>query len=180
MCSARSRETDEPYVKLIAAEQSRLFSFIYATIPNVEETNDILQDVNVILWRKADSFEAGTNFGAWARKIAHYQVLANCRNRRRDRHVFVFDDELLDQLLEETGERMDVVDERLNALTKCMAALSSEDHALISNRYAKNQSVADIARSIGRSATRVSNMMFIIRRRLFECIERTVGREQHP
>ena len=177
MCSERSRESDEPYVQLITDEQSRLFSLIYATISNVEETRDVLQEVNLVLWRKADSYREGTNFGAWARTIAHYQILAYCKKRRRDRHVF--DDVLIGQLVED-AECMNVSDERTDALAKCRETLADKDRDMIRDRYASNQAVAAIAQRIDRSANHVANKLFNIRHRLFECIERTVARENQP
>ena len=177
MCSARNRDADGPYVQLITEEQSRLFSLIYAIIPNVEETRDVLQEVNLVLWQKGDSYQEGTNFGAWARTIAHYQILAHCQKRHRDRHVF--DDELIGRLIDKSG-CMDVADERTDALVKCLEALPDMDRNMIRDRYANNQAVTTIAQHIGRTANHVGIMMFNIRHRLFECIERTVARENQP
>ncbi len=178
MCRMRNRETDEPYVQLMTAEQSRLFGFIYTLIPNAEEAKDVLQDVNLILWRKADAYQEGTNFGAWSRTIARYQALAYCKKRHRDR--LVFDDELIERIAEATERRRPAFDERTNALEKCLETLTDQDRELIRDRYGDDQTLAVIAQRLGRSASRVSNIMFNIRSRLFECIERTVGEEQQP
>ena len=175
MGSMRSRESDEAYVQLITAEQRRLYGFILMLIADAEKAKDVLQEVNLVLWRKADSYQEGTNFGAWARKIARYQALAHCQSQRRDRHVF--DDALIDQLAEGAEHRIDLVGVRTNALHVCLEKLTDQDRDLLRDRYGHDQTLAVIAQRLGRSASRVSNIMYKIRRQLFECIERTVGTE---
>ena len=47
-----------------------------SVLPNRTDVDDLLQETNLVLWREFESFEIGTNFTAWAYRIAHNQVLA--------------------------------------------------------------------------------------------------------
>ena len=75
---------------------------------------------------------------------------------------------------------MSGADERTDALAKCLETLTDDDREMIRDRYTHNRTVAKIAQHIGRSANQVTNKMYSIRKRLFECIERTVAKENQP
>ena len=47
------------------------------------DADDVLQDVNRIPWEKADEYEAGTNFAAWANRVAYFQVLTLRQQKAR-------------------------------------------------------------------------------------------------
>jgi len=92
-------EHDEQIVQLIAGSQDRLFAYVLTLVPDRTVARDILQEANLVLWRRRESFAPGTSFAAWAYKIAFMQVLAHRRDLGRDRHVF-FSEELMGQLAE--------------------------------------------------------------------------------
>ena len=39
------------------------------------DAEDVLQEANLVLWRKFDQYQEGTNFFAWACQIIRYEVL---------------------------------------------------------------------------------------------------------
>ncbi|HVJ69575.1 MAG TPA: sigma factor, partial [Caulifigura sp.] len=66
----------EELVSLITWHQRRLFAYIMSLVRSPNDAEDILQEVNVVLWRKRDDFHAGTDFLAWAFRISRTQVMA--------------------------------------------------------------------------------------------------------
>jgi DNA-directed RNA polymerase specialized sigma24 family protein len=50
---------------------------------DLHDARDVLLETNLVLWQKIGEFEPGSNFGAWARKIAYFQALAFLRDRKR-------------------------------------------------------------------------------------------------
>ncbi len=66
----------EPFVRLMTEHQGRLFAYVYSLLGNPDAANDVLQEVNVVLWRDSKEFRPGTNFKAWSFRIAHFQVMA--------------------------------------------------------------------------------------------------------
>ena len=56
----------EEFIKLFTKYQRRVFLFILSQVPNPVDAEEIHQEANVIIWRKFDRFELGTNFLAWA------------------------------------------------------------------------------------------------------------------
>ena len=64
------------FVRLLTGQQRQLYLYIIALLPNPTDVDDVLQATNMVLWSKADEFEPGSDFGAWARRVAHFEVLA--------------------------------------------------------------------------------------------------------
>ncbi|MCE9556371.1 MAG: RNA polymerase subunit sigma-70, partial [Planctomycetes bacterium] len=52
----------ELFVRELTASQPRLRAFIFSLLPNRDAALDVLQDTNVVLWRKAATFEEGSSF----------------------------------------------------------------------------------------------------------------------
>lgn len=76
---------DEAFVQLLTAEQLRLLHYIAKLLGDPNEAQNVLQETNLVLWRKSGEFQAGTNFSAWAHNVAYWQVRAFVRDRQRDR-----------------------------------------------------------------------------------------------
>ena len=62
-------------MSLVPQGQGRLYQYIRTLPPRDQVVDDVIQETLLVLWRKFDAFEEGTNFDAWAAKIAYYEVL---------------------------------------------------------------------------------------------------------
>src|SRR5439155_15358209 len=99
MGSTTGMDSDERtarFVQLLTDHQRGLFAYVVSLLGDINESQNVLQETNMVLWKRSADFLEGTDFRAWARKIAYYQALAYLRLKKRDRHVF--DAELLHQL----------------------------------------------------------------------------------
>jgi RNA polymerase sigma-70 factor (ECF subfamily) len=165
---------EEQFIREFTDRQGRLYGLILSMIPDPERARDVLQETNVVIWRKRHEFTPGTNFGAWCARIACYQVAAYREKLGRDRHVF--DDDLIAALSEESIEQFCSDDDRAQALDSCLQQLSRQERNLIESRYARGNSIADAAaiaqKSLG--ATRV--LLFRIRQILLECVQNKMAR----
>ena len=61
-------EREEQIVQQIAACQDQLFAYILTLVPHRDVARDILQETNLVLWRRREEFVPGTSFVAWASK----------------------------------------------------------------------------------------------------------------
>ena len=120
----------------LAAHQPALTAFLRALLPVGEDPRDVLQEVNITLWKKKSQFSPGTNFKAWAFKVARYHVLNHLRTLRR-RHEVALDGETLDRLSDLAEERIgpDALESRREALRQCLAKLPESRRELIRVRY---------------------------------------------
>lgn len=159
---------DKEFVYQLTDWQNRLFGYLVTLLGNVHAAHDVLQETNLVLWRKIGEFESGTDFGAWARKCAYFQALAFLRDRRRDQHLF--DDDLLQQLAEEENSTTDE-DERELALRSCLAQLPDRQRELISQRYREGNSIKQLAQNFGKKESALKMNLMRIRQALLTCIE---------
>ena len=61
----RDPEQVNAFIRLFTANEPRLRGFAMSLIPNRADAEDVLQQANLILWRKFGQFQIGTNFFAW-------------------------------------------------------------------------------------------------------------------
>jgi RNA polymerase sigma-70 factor (ECF subfamily) len=160
---------DKEFVYQLTDWQNRLFGYLFTLLGNLHDARDVLQGTNLVLWRKVDDFEPGTDFGAWARKCAYYQALAFLRDRQRDRHLF--DDDLLALFAGEEPNSAHDDDERRLALRDCLARLPDRQRQLISLRYREEIPVRQLATDFGKKESAMKMALMRIREALQSCIE---------
>ena len=168
----------EEFIKLFTRYQRRVFLFILSQVPNPVDAEEIHQETNVIIWRKFDRFELGTNFLAWACQIANYEVLKFRSRQRRDRHLF--SDEFVRQVASDAIEQAEDLEQRRQYLAACLGKLRSNDRELIQQRYSAGESGKSVAELIGRPTNSVYQSLSRIRRTLLECVNRQIRTQATP
>ena len=164
-------ENREDFVRELTAAQSSLWAYVFSLLPDHVAAQDVLQQTNLTLWRKAGDFQQGTSFIAWASRAAYFHVLTYRRGMRRDR--LVFNDEVFAYLAERQAERLTswAPGERETALRGCLEKLPPHSRRLLESRYAPGASVKGLAQADGRSVAALSQVLYRIRDTLLECIE---------
>ena len=170
-------DTREQFVSALTEAQGRLSAYIRTLVPNHDRAKDILQETNLVLWRKADEFTPGTDFGAWACKVAYFQVLAHRRDAGRER--LLFDDELVGQVAATAERRGELFEQRQRAMRGCLKKLDARQREALHAKYSLALSIAELAARLSSTAEGVKKLLFRARRALFSCIERTITRERH-
>lgn len=168
------RDTEE-FIELLTGAQSPVFGYIVSLCHDHARAKDILQETNLTLWRKAEDFEAGTNFTAWACRTAYFHVLN--QRRKLSREQLVFDEEVFDYLAERQEERTEGAEARLAALRRCVATLPVKQRRLVEERYRPGASVQAIAREQGKTEGAVSQALLRIRSALQACVEKHLAKE---
>lgn len=164
---------DEFVLNVIDA-QTRMYAYILSLVLDRDRARDILQQTNLVMLQKESEFVPGTSFLAWAYKVAFYEVLADRRNRQRDKHLF--SDELLGLIATRSSVMSHSMDARMHALEQCLNQLQPRQRELIVERYRPDGSVATLANRLDKTPAAVSAMLYRIRTALLECVERKLGR----
>jgi RNA polymerase sigma-70 factor (ECF subfamily) len=136
---------------------------------------DVLQETNLVLWDKSQEYDPARPFLPWAYRIAYMQTLAYRKRCARNR--LVFDEQLMSQVAEEFLRRDDHHDRRLEALGRCLEALTGTKRELIDRRYLRGESVDRIAERLQKAPNVVSASLYRVRRGLLECIESRLAAE---
>lgn len=163
------------YLQLVTRHQASIYGYIRSLAPgaNIE---DILQETNIVLWEKAATFERGTNFKAFAFRIAHLKTLEALRSEKRRRWL-VFDSDLLESIAETRASAEATLPGQQSALRGCLERLDAGDRQLIHGRYSMRKSVRDLAREDGRSEGALQQVFFRLRHALRRCIEQQLATE---
>lgn len=160
---------EEHIVGLIARHQPEIHRYVHSLLPDRMLADDVVQESNLVLWRKAAEYDPAQPFLPWAFGIAFNQVRAARRDSQRDRHVF--DDDLVEILAAEAHDAADAHDVS-EALESCLGELPPKQRKLILERYQPGASVQDLAAAISKSPTALSLALLRIRKSLELCIER--------
>lgn len=164
------------FLDLFAGSQLRLYRYIVTLVANQADAEDVLQNVNLILLRKCEQFEVGTNFLSWATSIAYLEVLKHRASRRRVSPGL--SEATLATLAAESLNEASALDRRNAALPGCMEKLSPQDQSLVGDHYFRGLSWEAIAASLGRTSSSVRHSICRIRRELKRCIDRATGMEE--
>jgi len=165
----------EQFVRELTGCQQALFAYVLTLCPQREAAQEILQETNVVLWRKAAEFREQESFIAWACGVARYEMLAH--RRRQARESLVFDDALVHDLATDAAQRAAEPTDRTDALKHCLGKLTRHQRELIEGRYAPGGSVRAMSDARNRGANGLSVLLSRIRRQLKECVERRLRRE---
>lgn len=169
----------EEFVAELTHHQTSMLAYIRSMAPGGSGARDLLQEVNITLWQKRDTFALGTNFKAWAFQTIRYHML-NHRRRLASRGWLIFDDDLVERLSPEFEMETDELDERHAALRECLQKLRPKDRDLLHHRYATGSSLQQFATATNRSTGTLKAILFNLRAVLRRCIERQLQAASRP
>ena len=74
----------EEFVLLFSRHQADISRYIYSLSTNLADTEDILQNCSLALWRKFDDYEKSQPFKNWAFRFAYYEVMKFYEKQKRE------------------------------------------------------------------------------------------------
>lgn len=164
----------EEFVFLLARHERLLGAYVMTMVPHPQDADDILQEAKVVMWRNFGKFEPGTNFGAWARKVAFHQVLAYRKRKHRDR--LDFSEDFLRTVSEEVEHSADRLEQRERVLHDCVAKLPAEHRDALHLRYQEGLSLEDMAARLERTVGALYRLLSRVRHVLHECVTKNLNR----
>ncbi len=178
MDDSASADRQKELVSLTTRHQRRIFSYIYALVPNRHAAEDLLQETNLVICEKFSEFRPGTDFVAWACQIAYWRI----RNARQKfaRSKVTFNQEVLDAVSATAASMVEEIDERHEALEFCLGRLHPRDREMMLTRYEPGCGVAEAARRSGRSMQAAYKALARIRKLLFDCVTARLAAEGPP
>ena len=144
-----SSESVDAFVRLLGQNQRRIFLYVMSLVPNWNDAEEIIQETNLVLWREFARFELGTNFTAWACKVALHQVLAWRKRVKRNR--LEFSPAFLEAVADEASAAAEDLEERSQCLARCIERLPAERRQMLRMRYSDGLAIEAIARQLERT-----------------------------
>ena len=170
-----SAQTEE-FVRLFSEHQRELFKFIFLLIPSHADAENVLQETSVILWRKFNEFQSGTDFFRWAAQVARNKVRDFRKEAARDRLRF-WNDDVIESIAETRFMDSDSLVQQRTLLADCVRLLTPVDRELIRRCFGQNLSIKMVAERLGRPANTVYKALNRIRKVLMDCVDKAQQQE---
>lgn len=164
-------ENQAEFVRLLTRHSSQIYGFILMLSVNRTDAEDIFQETSVVLWEKFATYERGTNFRAWACRIAYFQVLTHRRTSGRLRSLT---DAAFDALAADALAIVEEGDHRKEALAECLEKLADRDRRLLEQKYFVSLTTAQIAEQTSKSTYSVYRALSRIHANLLQCMRRAM------
>jgi RNA polymerase sigma-70 factor, ECF subfamily len=166
---ATGNDRTEEFLRLLSEQDRMLYGYILALVPHWADADDLAQETRVRLWQQFDKYESGTDFGAWARSVAHYLILAHREKASRSR--LQFGQAFCDSIAAEFAATPNLMMLRQEALDECMEKLAPPNRVLVERHYAARQSLREMAQQMGRSYEATRKAVYRTQLALADCIE---------
>lgn len=173
--------THDEFVTLLTSAQMRLYAFICTLVIDRADADEVLQETNLALWQQSERFQPGTDFLAWACRVAHFRVLRLRDLRKRER--VQLDDTVIELLATESIEEQRLharlaaedYERRRLALVACLEELSERNRSALTMRYQGGHSLTAIGDQFGRTANAVAQLLHRIRSALRDCVDQRLA-----
>jgi RNA polymerase sigma-70 factor (ECF subfamily) len=164
----------ETFARLFAQHHRWLYAYLMSILADFSSTEEVFQEVCVVLWREFGKFDPETDFRRWASVIARHKVYQF--RQARARHGRCLTNEVLELIAEEALVMSDLLEQRRAALHHCLAKLKGTDRELIAACYSEtSRNFKQVAEQLRRPVNTVYKGLQRIRRVLRECIRRRIA-----
>lgn len=160
------------FLKLYAAVQPQLYGFVSTLLFNWSDVEDVVQETSSIMWSKFDEFEEGTDFAAWAIRIAHFRIL--CLRKKNSKKALSLSGPAVEAIVEDVLSSTEPEDCRLDALRRCLTKLPDGDRQILGLRYEPGATAKTVAVRIGQNVNTFYKNLSRIHVLLLHCINRTL------
>jgi RNA polymerase sigma-70 factor, ECF subfamily len=168
-------ENRKRLMALMTRHQRQIFSYIYVLVPHRSDAEDLLQETSLVICEKFNEFKEGTDFVAWACQIAYWRVRYSRQKFARSK--VLFDQDILDVVASTASSMANEMDERHEALARCLEQLHQRDRELLIARYEPGGGVEEAARRSGRTVQTAYKALSRLRKLLLDCVSTRLAGE---
>ncbi|MFT4688371.1 MAG: RNA polymerase sigma-70 factor (ECF subfamily) [Limisphaerales bacterium] len=158
---------------LVDAHLDHLRAFIALRLPKPHLINEIAHEAFIFAFNNIGKFDAGSNFHAWLRAIAHNLVRAELQRfaREQQNQLNYATHRMLAEDLAAAPTSPTEVSPAIDHLKDCVDSLPEKLRQLVKLRYSEEVPVESIADRLERSQTNIWQMLFRLRKQLKQCVE---------
>ncbi len=169
---------DDQFIRCFTSSQRPLHAFIVGMAPSRTDADDILQEVNLALWRKRHLYDRTQDFLRWAFGFAIVEI-RGFRSRSAHRRL-CYSDKVLDAFAAEWPTDLDIDEQRRDALAACLEKLGAREKQFVAAFYRHDVTAQELADETGRPLRTVYNILDRARECLRKCVQNTLAQAQHP
>ena len=137
---------------------------------SAHDADEIMQETSIVIWRKIEEFQLGSNFQAWSFRIARFQVMNYQKKLSTQKKKVSFSEDLLEELEDTRLGLGKPHDEKWDKLDVCRKKLKEKDQELLEQVYGLGMEVDALAHHLDRKATSIYRSLRRIRLVLEKCV----------
>lgn len=149
---------------LFMRHQVRVYRFILRTIRDRALAEDVVSEVFLAVWRRADRFEGRSAVSTWLLSIARHKALNAIKPQLLERLDSEIAKAIVDPGLDPEAEMREK--DSGSILRQCLGALSPEHGEIIDLVYYQQKSINEIADILDIPRNTIKTRMFYARKRL--------------
>ncbi|MBE7467334.1 MAG: sigma-70 family RNA polymerase sigma factor [Planctomycetes bacterium] len=162
------------FLELFLRQQQDLHAFVGSIVRDWHRSEDVVQELALILWEKFESYDPQRPFGAWARGVAANLILRDLERHRRALPLLSPESIAAVQRAYDEIEASEPGAE-LEALRACVASLDEPARHMLELRYTEALGLDALAQRLSRSVAAVKKALTRLRARLQECVARKLA-----
>lgn len=163
------------FIRMLAACEHRLDSYVLTLVPNWADAEDIVQQTKIKLWEQFSQYDPAKDFGSWACTIAYYETLAF--RTRANRSRIIFSEAAIQRVSKEAIAFAANSSLRVRLLQKCLKKLTHWQRELLFRCCVSSESVKDVACELNRKVDATRKAILRIRHELNRCVSDASDRE---
>jgi RNA polymerase sigma-70 factor, ECF subfamily len=167
-------EQHQRFILLLSQSQADLSRYIYSLCQNKGDSEDILQDACLALWKKFDTYDPKQPFLNWAFRFAYYEVM---KFRDRQKKKITLCETTFKILAEEHSENIDILKVQRKMLKQCLTKLPESEKELINLRYGQRLTVTEINKMFSETGKKIYRAFERIRLKLYKCVDTKLTEE---
>lgn len=166
-------DDEDEFIRLFSKSQCTLYAFILGMTHSTTDADDVLQEVNLALWKKRHSYDSQYDFIRWAIGFASVEI----KNHRRKfaKRRLLFSDDVLNSLAADWPEDVTFHEQRLAALASCLKKIGDVEHHFLAEFYRRDVTVNELAKSTSTPASTIYKILSRARNTLRRCVQRTIS-----
>ncbi|PIP28375.1 MAG: hypothetical protein COX29_01500 [Candidatus Moranbacteria bacterium CG23_combo_of_CG06-09_8_20_14_all_35_22] len=166
----RSKNIDK-YDELMNRYQGKLFAYLYRLIGSREETQDILQDIFIKVYKNLKSYDKTRKFFSWIYRIAHNEAVNHIKRKSLKRFIPWEDiastkDKLEMVSSEESADKAWLRKEIGREVNMAMEKLPLKYRQVLALRYYADKSYQEIGKILGKSVNTVGTLISRAKKKL--------------
>jgi RNA polymerase sigma-70 factor (ECF subfamily) len=170
--------SDEDFIRRVTVNQRALRAYIVGLCPPRADADDILQEVNLALWRKHHLYNPAEEFLRWAFGFALIEVRRFRSRTAKDQLWFA--PETIEALSASVPLDTTLSNQRRDALAACIEKLGPRERMVITEFYKSKVSARDLAEKLDRPLSTIYKVLNRARESLRTCIQKTLAQANHP
>lgn len=160
----------ETLMRRFYANQGKLRGYVFSATRDYHATEDILQEVAIVVAKKASTYDSERPALPWFMGIARNQIQRHYRAKGKEAANVSF--ELLEDFMPlYSSYETEEITERQLALKNCMEKLPEKQKRIMQLRYVEELDCSQISKTIGRSIQGIYGLLKRMKLGLRKCVE---------